>query len=115
MSTMVPPQRGQRQVVADFVSLLPCVSEGCCGLPCRNCRQRGRSCFRRRKQLLPLCRQFLQGSPQQPSETHGSSETKSATTWRCPRCGGTMVLIEKLTAQQIRRRSVDRKDLVDSS
>ena len=70
---------------------------------------------RRRKQLLPLCRQFLQGSPQQPSETHGNSETKSATTWRCPRCGGTMVLIEKLTAQQIRRRSVDRKDLVDSS
>ena len=68
---------------------------------------------RRRKQLLPLCQQLLQGSPQQRSQTHGSGETKSATTWLYPGCGGTMVLIEKLTAQQIRRRSVDRKDLVD--
>jgi hypothetical protein len=70
---------------------------------------------RRRKQLLPRCRQLLQGSPQPRSETPGNSETKPATAWRRPRCGGTMVLIEKLTAQQIRRRSVDRKDLVDSS
>ncbi len=70
---------------------------------------------RRRKQLLPLCQQLLQASPRQHSQTHGSGETTSATTWLCPRCGGPMALIEKLTAQQIHRRSVDRKDLVDSS
>jgi hypothetical protein len=70
---------------------------------------------RRRKQLLPLCQQLLAGSPQQRSEALGSSETKPAPVWLCPHCGGPMVLIEKLTAQQIRRRSVDRKDLVDSS
>lgn len=70
---------------------------------------------RRRKQLLPLCQQLLKVSPQPRSETHGNSEKRLATTWRCPRCGGTMVLIEKLTAQQIRRRSVDRKALIDSS
>ena len=70
---------------------------------------------RRRKPLLPLCRQFLEGSPQQRSETSGISETKPQASWLCPRCGGTMVLLEKLTPQQIRRRSVDRETLVDSS
>jgi len=70
---------------------------------------------RSRKQLLPLCQRLLAGSPQQRSEALGSSETKPAAAWLCPHCGGPMVLIEKLTAQQIRRRSVDRKDLVDSS
>ena len=70
---------------------------------------------RRRRQLLPLCQQLLEATPQQPSETPGSSETKPTPTWLCPCCGGAMVVIEKLTAQQIRRRSVDRKPLVDSS
>ena len=70
---------------------------------------------RRRKQLLPLCQQLLQDSPPQRAKAANRCETKPAPTWLCPHCGGPMVLIEKLTAQQIRRRSVDRKDLVDSS
>jgi len=70
---------------------------------------------RRRKQLLPLCRQLLDGSSQQRSETSGISETKALAAWLCPHCGGTMELIEKLTPQPIGRRSVDRKTLVDSS
>ena len=37
MSTMVPPQRGQRQVGAGFASLFPCVSEHGCGLTFSNC------------------------------------------------------------------------------
>jgi hypothetical protein len=57
---------------------------------------------RRRQQLLPLCTELLEGTPQPCSQTPESSE-------------GPMRLIEKLTAQQIRRRSVDRKTLVDSS
>jgi hypothetical protein len=69
---------------------------------------------RRRKQFLPLCQQLLKVSPRQRAEAHGNNETKPATSWRCPHCGA-MVLIEKLTAQQIRRSSVDRKNLVDSS
>jgi hypothetical protein len=68
---------------------------------------------RRRKQLLPLCKQLLEVSPRRQSQ-HGNNEAKPAT-WRCPHCGGSMVLIEKRTAQQIRRRSVDRKAFVDSS
>ena len=70
---------------------------------------------RRRKQLLPLSQRLLKVSPRPCSETHGNSEAKPAPTWRCPHCGGSMVLIEKLTAQQIRRRSVDRNHLVDTS
>jgi hypothetical protein len=70
---------------------------------------------RRRRQLLPLCRQLLEGSPQPRAETPGSSETKPTAAWLCPCCGGAMVVIEKLTAQQIRRRSVERKPLLDSS
>ena len=68
---------------------------------------------RRRKQLLPLCQRLLEGRPQQRSEAPGSSEAKP--TWLCPHCGGPMVLIEKLTAQQISRRSAGREVLVDSS
>jgi hypothetical protein len=70
---------------------------------------------RRRKQLLPLCRQLLGSSPQQRSETPGSCQTKPPAGWLCPHCGGAMLLVEKLTAQQIRRSCVDRTNLVDSS
>ena len=69
---------------------------------------------RRRKQLLPLCKQLLEDHPQQPTEP-GSNEITPRAVWRCPHCGGAMVLIEKLTPRQIRRRSVDRKNLIDSS
>jgi Putative transposase len=70
---------------------------------------------RRRKQLLPLCNQLLHGAPPPRSQAPGSSATKPAAGWLGPHCGGPLLLIEKLTAQQIRRRSVDRKSLVDSS
>jgi hypothetical protein len=69
---------------------------------------------RRRKQLLPLCKQLLEGSSQPHSQTSGSVEAKPVEGWFCPHCGGSMMLIEKLTAQQIRRRSVERKKLVGS-
>ena len=68
---------------------------------------------RRRKELLPLCQRLLESAPGQRPEAAGSSETKSA--WLCPHCGGPMMLIEKLTAQQISRRSAGRNALVDSS
>ena len=70
---------------------------------------------RRRKELLPVCRQLLEGSSLPHSPAHSVTDSKPSSTWLCPHCGGTMVVIEKLTAQQIRRRSVDRKCLVDSS
>jgi len=70
---------------------------------------------RRRKQLLPLCQRLLERTPPQRSEATGSGEAQPAPAWLCPHCGGPMVLIEKLTARQISRRSAGREDLVDSS
>jgi hypothetical protein len=70
---------------------------------------------RRRRQLLPLCRQLLEDSPHPSSPISGTTDVKPLSGWLCPHCGGTMAVIEKLTAQQIRRRSVDREILVDTS
>jgi predicted Zn-ribbon and HTH transcriptional regulator len=67
---------------------------------------------RRRGNLLPVCRQLLAvASPMQSS----TAEAKVSGAWRCPCCGGTMALIEKLTPQQILRRSVGRESSADTS
>jgi len=70
---------------------------------------------RRRRQLLPLCRQLLEGSSHPGWPIPSAIDAKPSPGWLCPHCGGTMVVIEKLTAQQIRRRPVVRERLVDTS
>jgi len=70
---------------------------------------------RRRRELLPLCRHLLNASLLPPSPTPTDSEAKCSCGWLCPRCGGTMIVIEKLTAQQLRRRSVERESCSDTS
>jgi putative transposase/transposase-like zinc-binding protein len=55
---------------------------------------------RRRRELLPLCRRLLNACPLLPCPTATGSEAKHPGCWLCPRCGGTMIVIEKLTAQQ---------------
>jgi hypothetical protein len=69
---------------------------------------------RRRKELLPLCKQLLQNSAQPTWKTPENAEAKRSASWLCPRCGGPMVLIGTLTVQQISQ-FVGRKALVDSS
>jgi len=60
---------------------------------------------RRRATLLPLCFQLL-GSAQEPrAEQDLSSASDSHDLWRCPKCGGPMVVIERLTAAEIQLRS----------
>ena len=60
---------------------------------------------RKRATLLPLCFQLL-GSQQQPqAEQHASSKEDSPDLWRCPKCGGPMKVIERLTAAEIQLRS----------
>jgi hypothetical protein len=59
---------------------------------------------RRRAHLLPLCRQLLGGAPESQNE-HDVSVPNSPTLWICPHCGGTMVIVETLTAAQILLRS----------
>jgi predicted Zn-ribbon and HTH transcriptional regulator len=67
---------------------------------------------RRRGNLLPVCRQLLAvASPMQSS----TAAAKVSGAWRCPCCGGAMALIEKLTPQQILRRSVGRESSADTS
>jgi Putative transposase len=56
---------------------------------------------RRRAQLLPLCFAALDSAPVQ-TETAISTASPN---WLCPKCGGPMVVIERLTAAQIQLRS----------
>jgi hypothetical protein len=58
---------------------------------------------RRRARLLPICFQLLRGSA-----NHGSAmaaREPHSSTWRCPVCGGTMHLIERLSAAELLLRS----------
>jgi hypothetical protein len=60
---------------------------------------------RRRAALLPLCFQLL-GSIQPPQTEPETSATQQPNSlWLCPKCGGPMVVIERLTAAQIQLRS----------
>jgi hypothetical protein len=86
-------------------------------LPCVFVRIRfcGFLANRRRRELLPLCRRLLETCPLSCSTTPTPSESRTSCGWLCPRCGGTMTLIEKLTPQQIRHRSVERESIADTS
>jgi hypothetical protein len=60
---------------------------------------------RRRATLLPFCFQLL-GAAQEPQAKQDVSSTNdSHNLWRCPKCGGPMVVVERLTAAEIQLRS----------
>jgi rubredoxin len=60
---------------------------------------------RKRATLLPLCFQLL-GSAQQPQAEQLAPSTEDCPdVWRCPKCGGPMKVIERLTAAEIQLRS----------
>jgi hypothetical protein len=60
---------------------------------------------RRRSTLLPLCFHSL-GSAHEPQAEQGASSSKdSSDLYHCPKCGGPMKVIERLTATQIQLRS----------
>jgi hypothetical protein len=59
---------------------------------------------RQRSMLLPLCFSALGTVPSQ-IEPETSPAQQSDPLWRCPKCGGPMVVIERLTAAQIQLRS----------
>jgi len=61
---------------------------------------------RKRNTLLPLCFQLLGTAQQPPAEEHNTSSTEDAPDlYRCPKCGGPMKVIERLTAAEIQLRS----------
>jgi len=56
---------------------------------------------RHRGHRLPLCRQLLGAQPAAPTASGTSSMPPGG--WRCPHCGGPMVVIERLTAADIQQ------------
>jgi hypothetical protein len=58
---------------------------------------------RRRATTLPLCFQLLGSAPQ--TEQEASSAKDATPLWLCPKCGGPMRVIERLTAAEIQLRS----------
>ena len=70
---------------------------------------------RRRGTLLPVCKRLLGAASPHNSTTPDASEPRSPGAWLCPHCGGAMVLIERLTAHQVLRRSVERERFSDTS
>jgi hypothetical protein len=70
---------------------------------------------RRRARDLPLCRRVLASSPTPDRASSAGAPATPAASWPCPRCGGLMVLIERLTAGQIHWRALAEEILVDTS
>ena len=58
---------------------------------------------RRRTTLLPLCFHLLGSAPQTEQDISGSKDSNDL--WLCPKCGGPMQVIERLTAVEIQLRS----------
>jgi putative transposase/transposase-like zinc-binding protein len=68
---------------------------------------------RRRRNLLPLCRQLLAAASPPQSATEPQAEASGS--WLCPCCGGAMTRVEELTPHQMLRRSVGRESFADTS
>src|SRR5271169_5779459 len=60
---------------------------------------------RRRALLLPLGFHLLGAAQEPPAQPDASSTLDSTDLWRCPKCGGPMKVIERLTAAEIQLRS----------
>jgi Putative transposase/Transposase zinc-binding domain len=69
---------------------------------------------RRRKALLPTCQQLLRMS--MPSCSNAAlPKVSSAALWQCPRCGGSMFLVQSFTVAELNSQSVERRIRFDSS
>ena len=62
---------------------------------------------RRRTDLLSLCCRLLQSQPlpcrAEESTLVGAVSPPLAPLWRCPKCGGPMAVVDRLTPQQLHR------------
>ena len=66
-----------------------------------------------RAPLIAHCRHLLAEAPR-PQSSAAVSLTQPAV-WACPDCGGTMIIVERLSVEQIRLRSDHRGGFVDTS
>ena len=69
---------------------------------------------RHRAQSVSRCRQLLDAVPQQQPATKQLKPARDGT-WPCPRCAGPMVVVERLSAQQVRERRAQWESFVDTS
>jgi hypothetical protein len=69
---------------------------------------------RHRSAAVALCRQLLGEAPKTQPEPSLSAPAPTST-WRCPRCAGTMIIIRRLSPEQIRRRCADAEVFFDTS
>jgi Putative transposase len=60
---------------------------------------------RRRPSTLPICFQLLGAAQEPPDEVDAASRQDAPDLYRCPKCGGPMKVIERLTAAEIQFRS----------
>lgn len=67
---------------------------------------------RKRALMLLLCRKLLSAAPGTRPPTVVNTQTSF---WSCPQCGASMVLAERLSAEQIRFRSVGLEGFADTS
>src|SRR6266702_7441658 len=65
-------------------------------------RHFGWMAHRRRAALLPLCFGLLATATEPSAPPSGSLAAQAPVLWTCPSCGGPMVVVERLTAAQIR-------------
>ena len=60
---------------------------------------------RKRATNLPLCFQMLGAAATPPTEQDTSGASNASDLWICPKCGGRMMVVERLTAAEIQLRS----------
>jgi hypothetical protein len=68
---------------------------------------------RRRRTLLPQCQRLL--AAQTESRPQALPLQPAVSTWLCPLCGGPMIMVERLTAQQVADRTPGLRSFDDSS
>ena len=59
----------------------------------------------RRASLLPICFELLRRSTEQAAPAPAISASQPYSNWRCPLCGGTMLIVERISAAQLLLRS----------
>jgi Putative transposase/Transposase zinc-binding domain len=60
---------------------------------------------RRRASMLPICFELLGRSTRQAATEETVSRPQPCSNWRCPLCGGTMLIVERISAAQLLLRS----------
>ena len=68
---------------------------------------------RRRATLLPICRRLIAANSE--SEKSDTARADDRPAWLCPRCSGSMVVIQRLTADQIAWEAFRRIEVADTS